>query len=190
MTLPLGVTKVIFSDNCSVNHSIIIRKAKETDYKTVADIGRATFYETWRAVNTEDDMQVYMAEAFNEQQIGKDIEDASNTFLLAELNGQTIGYAKLRADRGHNEFKGSRAMEMERLYVLKEHHGQKAGKLLMDESIRIAKEQKFDWLWLGVATENHKALNFYKSYGFTVFGKKAFKLGNAVDYDYLMKMKV
>ena len=79
---------------------------------------------------------------------------------------------------------------MERIYVKKKYQGMKAGKTLMDKSIDIATTGKYEWLWLGVNTENHKAINFYKQYGFTVFGTKLFKLGEAKDEDYLMKLRI
>lgn len=60
----------------------------------------------------------------------------------------------------------------------------------MDRCIEISREEKNEWLWLGVNIDNHKAINFYKKYGFTIFGEKAFRLGNAVDNDYLMKLKL
>ncbi len=171
-----------------MNKPVTVRRALAEEYKTIAAIGKATFYETWRSMNTEEDMQSYMAEAFNEQKIKADLEDAGNIFLLAEVDGKPIGYAKLRADRNYDEFKDSTAIEMERIYVYKEYHKKKAGKALMDESIRIAKEQNNDWLWLGVYTGNFKAISFYEQYGFVVFGKKVFKLGNAEDCDFLMKL--
>ena len=61
---------------------------------------------------------------------------------------------------------------------------------MMDHSIQIAIDNNYDWIWLGVNTENLKAINFYKRYGFIVFGEKSFKLGEAMDTDFLMKKKL
>ncbi|MBL0104393.1 MAG: GNAT family N-acetyltransferase [Bacteroidetes bacterium] len=79
---------------------------------------------------------------------------------------------------------------MERIYVFKEYHDQKVGKKLMDVCIDLAKEENHIWLWLGVNIDNDRAIKFYKNYGFTIFGEKAFQLGDAVDNDYLMKLKL
>jgi ribosomal protein S18 acetylase RimI-like enzyme len=170
-----------------------IRIATAEDYLTIADIGRRTFYESWRVMNTEEDMQLYIAEAFAPEKIRKDLSSSYNTFFLAYLKEELTGYAKLRTDRmpqTGDEFNGSPAMEMERIYVKKEYQGMKAGKALMDASIELAKAGKYEWLWLGVNKGNHKAINFYKQYGFTIFGSKFFKLGKAEDEDYLMKMRL
>jgi diamine N-acetyltransferase len=141
-------------------------------------------------VNTEEDLQLYMSEAFHPEKIKKDLADAGNTFLLEYYNNELIGYVKLRTDRTYDEFKNESAIEIERIYVKHQYHGMKAGKALMDMSIDIAKKGNYAWLWLGVNDENNKAIDFYKKYGFTIFGTKTFKLGTAVDEDYLMKLKL
>ena len=171
--------------------NISIRKAMVSDHKLLAEIGAITFYETWRPVNTEEDMQTYMAKSFDLELIKRDVEDESvNTFFLAMNDNEPIGYAKIRRDRTYDEIKNDRAIEIERIYVLKSWQDKKIGKLLMDECIRISLDEKFSWLWLGVNIDNEKAIAFYKKYGFEIFGEKSFQLGDANDTDYLMKMKL
>ncbi len=170
---------------------IEIRKAVSEDYLLVSDLGSKSFYETWRPVNTEEDIQKYIREAFNPLNIKADIEaDSVNTFFIAIEGKRAVGYIKLRNDRSYEEFKNEKVIELERLYVLKEWQEKKVGKALMDEGLKMAFDQNFIWMWLGVATENFKALKFYKQYGFVIFGEKIFKLGDAVDTDYLMKKKL
>ena len=169
---------------------IVVAIATPEDYITIAVIGRFTFYETWRPVNTEEDMQLYMAGAFDPEKIKKDLEDSGNTFLIACYGDEVVGYAKLRSDRTHDEFKGASAIEMERIYVKQQYQGKKLGKALMDKSLELARQGNYGWFWLGVNQENYKAIDFYKLYGFAVFGTKSFKLGNAADDDYLMKLKL
>lgn len=166
----------------------LIRTAGKDDAETVCDIGKRTFYETWRPVNTEEDMQLYMAEAFSQSKIAKDIHDhATNTFLLCYHDNEVVGYAKLRRDRSYPELEGKPSLEVERIYVTKSFQDKKAGKALMDEAIHIANDEHCAYIWLGVNKDNEKAIRFYKKYGFTIFGEKNFRLGNAVDADYLMK---
>jgi len=166
-----------------------IIKAGPNEAQTVADIGRETFYETWKSVNTEEDLQLYMNKSFNPEKIKEELKnDAVNTFLLAYAGDELAGYAKLRNDRTYEQLKGARALEMERIYVLKKFQDKKAGKAMMDESIQIARTGRYECLWLGVNQENFKAIDFYKRYGFEIFGTKQFILGTAVDEDFLMKL--
>lgn len=101
-----------------------------------------------------------------------------------------MGYAKIRRDRTYDEFKDAKVIEVERIYIYQSFQKQQAGKALMEESLRIANAEKHEWIWLGVNIDNHKAINFYKAYGFEIFGSKMFKLGDAEDEDYLMKLKL
>jgi ribosomal protein S18 acetylase RimI-like enzyme len=174
-----------------VSAHLTIKRATVEDYQLIADLGARTFYETWRPVNTEEDMQEYIAKAFDPKQIKEDLSNEKvNTFFVAFDNEEAVGYAKLRRDRTYPEFEGSTAIELERIYVDKKWQDKYAGRALMDECLKLAKAENFDWFWLGVYIENHKAINFYKKYGFTIFGEKAFQLGDAVDNDYLMKLKL
>jgi ribosomal protein S18 acetylase RimI-like enzyme len=174
-----------------MNEQILIRRAFTDDYRIIAGLGAATFYETWRPVNTEEDMQKYIAKAFDETHIKDDLEDnLTNTFFLAVIGGEPAGYAKLRRDRTYDEFNNQKAIELERIYVYSRWQRTGVGKQLMDKCIALALEEKYDWFWLGVNIENLKAISFYRKYGFTIFGEKAFQLGNAVDNDFLMKLKL
>ncbi len=166
---------------------ISIKIAEKADSIEVAKVGRETFYETWKDVNTPEDMTIYLAKAFKDETIANELESANNTFLLAYSDNKVVGFVKLRRDRTYDEFKNEPAIEMERIYVYNDFHGKKVGKFLMDFSIEIAKRENYKWFWLGVNEFNYKALNFYKSYGFEVFGEKTFQLGEAIDTDFLMK---
>jgi ribosomal protein S18 acetylase RimI-like enzyme len=172
------------------NSEVKIRIATAEDYTAVTELGRSTFYESWIHMHSEEDMQLYLADAFTPEKIKKDLENPANTFILAYYNSELIGYAKLRIDRTYPQLNNEPAIEMERIYVMHKYHGVKAGRALMDKSLEIAREKKYKWMWLGVNQENSKAINFYKRYGFVIDGIKTFKLGNVIDDDFLMKMEL
>lgn len=170
---------------------IRIRIATPADNFVVSEIGKTTFYETWRPVNTEEDMQEYMIKSFDPELIKSEIiNETLNTFLLAYENDTVVGYAKIRRDRTYEEFNGDQVIEVERIYVLKTHQDKKVGKALMDICLEISLKEKHKWIWLGVNIYNLKAIAFYKKYDFVIYGEKAFQLGEAVDNDYLMKKKL
>ena len=174
----------------TMKQSFTVTVCGEADAGRLAAIGRETFDDTWRAVNTEEDMQAYLAEAFAEEVIRRDLASASNTFLVAESDGEDAGYAKMRRDRRAEGLGEGGAIEIERIYVRRALQGKKAGAALMDACLRIAVAEGCRWIWLGVNMENDTAIRFYRDYGFEVFGVKQFRLGKAVDDDYLMKLAV
>jgi diamine N-acetyltransferase len=152
-----------------MDSNINIRIASPEDSAEVVEIGRFTFYESWHHMHSEEDMQLYLSEAFEPEKIKKDLGNPANTFMLAYYKGELIGYAKLRTDRSYPQLKNEPAMEMERIYIKHKYHGIKAGKALMDKSIELAREKNCKWLWLGVNQDNSRAINFYKRYGFVNF---------------------
>ncbi len=172
-------------------HNLSVRPVLSHEYKALADFGRETFYETWREYNTEEDMQTYLKYAFDEQKILEDLTDIkTNTFLFAFNDDLLVGYAKIRNDRTHDEFSNARVLEIERIYVRKNFQGKLVAQQLMEECLIKARTEQYEWLWLGVNIDNHRAIAFYKKYGFEIFGTKIFKLGDAEDQDYLMKLKL
>ncbi len=78
-------------------------------------------------------------------------------------------------------------MEIARLYVSKDAIGNGVGKLLMQESISIAKQRGKSLIWLGVWEHNKRAIDFYTKWGFEKFATHFFKLGDDNQTDWLMK---
>ena len=171
---------------------VTIIKPQPEDYMMISKLCRKTFYDTWKHVNTEEDLRDYMEAHFNEQAVISELSQAEIfTFLIAMAGGKEAGYAKIRRDTSHTEFsKSEKAVELERLYLLTEYQGIKAGKALMQHCIDLLRAEQADWIWLGVNVDNHKAIAFYRHFGFEIFGKKIFYLGKAEDPDYLMKKRL
>jgi diamine N-acetyltransferase len=117
-----------------------------------------------------------------------ELTNKNSEFYFAEFEGQVIGYLKLNFGPSQTELKDEGALEIERIYVLKEFQGKKIGQLLYEKSIEIAKQQGVDYVWLGVWEENPRAINFYKKNGFMEFDKHTFKLGNDEQTDIMMKL--
>jgi hypothetical protein len=88
------------------------------------------------------------------------------------------------------EIKSSKSLEIERIYVLKEYQGKKAGQLLYNKATEIASDKNVDFLWLGVWENNHRAINFYKKNGFVEFDKHIFTLGSDKQTDIMMKHNI
>jgi len=110
-----------------------------------------------------------------------------NEFLKTDT---VIGYLKLNFGESQTELKGDKALEIERIYVLKEFHGKKVGQLLYDKAIQVATETKADYVWLGVWEENPRAIAFYKKNGFVEFDKHIFRLGDEEQTDIMMKLQL
>lgn len=171
-------------------NTIKIKKAAITDLKSVQEIGRQTFYETFSAVNTEEDMAGYLEKSFSDIQLTKELSDKDSAFYIASDQHRVIGYLKINTGGAQTELKDDNALEIERIYVLQEYHGKKVGQLLYDKAIEVAKQQNSDYVWLGVWEENPRAINFYQKNGFIAFDKHIFRLGDDEQTDIMMKLQL
>jgi ribosomal protein S18 acetylase RimI-like enzyme len=170
--------------------SIDIKKVTQTDIDQLQEIGRQTFLETFSAGNTEENMTKYLEEGFSVGKLTSELNNINSEFYFASLDNKVIGYLKLNFGQSQTEIKEDKALEIERIYVLKEYHGKKVGQILYDKSIQIARLKNVDYVWLGVWEENPRAINFYKKNGFIEFDKHFFKLGDDEQTDIMMRLKL
>jgi len=170
--------------------NIYIENVTLNNIHQLQKIGRQTFYETFSAGNTEENMTKYLEDGFSIEKLTSELNDKNSEFYFAKLDNIVIGYLKLNFGQSQTELQDDKALEIERIYVLKEFHGKNVGQLLYNKAIQIARQKKADYVWLGVWEENPRAINFYKKNGFVEFDKHVFKLGNDEQTDIMMKLKL
>ena len=164
---------------------------KEVTLKDIAQlqkIGRQTFYETFVVWNTEENLKIYLDERFSIEKLSAELSNQDSEFYFATVDNKVIGYLKINTRQAQTELQDDKALEIERIYVLKEFHGTKVGQSLYDKAIGIARQKNAEYVWLGVWENNSRAKSFYKKNGFIEFDKHIFKMGNAEQTDLLMKL--
>lgn len=150
-------------------------------------IGRQTFYETFSAGNTEENMTKYLEEGFTTEKLTAELTNEGSSFYFAVLDDKVIGYLKLNIGQSQTELQDDKALEIERIYVLQEYHGKKVGQMLYEQAMQIAAQVNAHYVWLGVWEENQRAISFYTKNGFVAFDKHIFKLGDDEQTDIMMK---
>jgi ribosomal protein S18 acetylase RimI-like enzyme len=170
--------------------SIEIKRVTPEHIEQLQKISVQTFYETFSGANTEHNMKNYLAEGFSIDKLKAELNDENTEFYFAVLDKIVIGYLKVNVGKSQTELQDNKALEIERIYVVKEFYGKKVGQLLYDKAIQIARRKKADYVWLGVWEDNPKAINFYKKNGFIEFDKHIFKLGDDEQTDIMMKQKL
>jgi len=167
-----------------------IRKVNLQDIEKLKKIGKLTFAETFSSENSEEDMQKYLEEGFSTEKLKTELADKNAEFFFAEFDGKVIGYLKVNFGQSQTEIKDKNALEIERIYVLKEFHGKKVGQILYNKAIELAKEKNVEYVWLGVWEQNPRAIRFYEKNGFVAFDKHIFNLGNDEQTDIMMKLEL
>ena len=170
--------------------NVFIRNATKNDAALIADISRQTFYDTFVADNTEENMDKFLKEQFTKGRLMLEVGAPLNTFLLAYCDDAVAGYVKLSEGKTPKELKGLSPLEIARLYVLKDFIGQGVGAKLMQACVDTAIEKSKQVMWLGVWEKNQRAIDFYKKWGFEKFSECDFLLGDDIQRDWLMKRGV
>lgn len=170
--------------------TIEIIRITQAEILQLQKIGRQTFYETFSESNSEENMKSYLENGFSLDKISAELKDENSEFYFAKIENEVIGYLKLNFGKSQTELKDDKALEIERIYVLKEFHGKKVGQILYNKAIEIARQKNADYVWLGVWEENPRAINFYKKNGFVEFDKHIFKLSDDEQTDIMMKLNL
>ncbi|WP_029272696.1 GNAT family N-acetyltransferase [Flavobacterium sp. KJJ] len=168
--------------------TVEIKKIGLSEIQELQRIGRQTFSETFADVNSEENLNQYLTEKFSIEKLTSELTNSHSQFYFAYLHNDIVGFLKVNFAETQTELKDKKALEIERIYVLKEFHGHKIGQLLYEKAVQIANDSNLNYIWLGVWEENHRALNFYKKNGFVEFDKHIFKLGDDEQTDLLMKL--
>jgi ribosomal protein S18 acetylase RimI-like enzyme len=168
--------------------AIEIREVGLSDLNALQKISIDTFFETFSAVNSPENMQKYLDENLSVEKLKEELTNPASTFYFALSAGNIIGYLKLNTGAAQTDLQDELALEIERIYVIKEYHGKNIGQLLYEKAITVAKEKNAPYVWLGVWEENPRAISFYKKNGFVEFDKHIFILGDDRQIDIMMKL--
>jgi len=171
---------------------IIVRQATADDAKALTDLAYETFWDAFHdhPKNAPHDLADYMTWAFTEEQLLKELSDQNSVFLVAEINGEMAGYAKLIFESTEPDIVGERPIELSRLYSHQKFLGKGVGQTLMDACFTHARQSGRRVMWLGVWEYNPRARRFYEKNGFRIVGKHTFLLGSDPQTDLLMQKEL
>mgnify|MGYP003428897173 CR=1 FL=1 len=116
----------------------------------------------FKRLNTEWLRQYFVIEAYDEYQLShpnEEILDKGGYIFLAMDNELVIGTVALMKET-------DRSFELTKMSVTKDSQGKGVSKLLMDACIKLAKEKKWDRLFLYSNTILVPAIQLYRRYGF------------------------
>lgn len=169
---------------------IKIRNVNKNEIDILAKLGKQTFTETFINDCKPEDLEKYLHNTFNTKILKAELNNTDSRYFFAEYLDQPIAYLKLNIGNAQTEKKLENALEIERIYVLNKYQSLKVGRLLMKKAMEIAKAERIKYIWLGVWEHNHKAIGFYKKFGFIEFDKHVFQVGDDNQIDTLMKLQI
>jgi diamine N-acetyltransferase len=163
-----------------------IRKCTLEDLHLLQDIGTETYNETYSHLNTPENINEYLDQAFNTEQLTKELSNPSSTFLFQYVDNMLTGYLKVNEGEAQTYQIGDNALEIERIYVKNTFHEKGLGKLLLQTAIDIARERDKSEIWLGIWRKNKNAIDFHEKMGFEKRGSYSIYIGDEEQNNYIM----
>ena len=169
---------------------VVLKRVTVADREQVQRIARDTYYETFAEFNSKEDMDKYLEEDMNLEKITKEIENPNSIFYLALENEVVIGYLKINVGDAQTKLQDPDALEIQRIYILKEYQGKKIGQILFAKALEITKKGGYQYVWLCVWERNTRAISFYNKNGFVEFDKMQRKIGSSLQIGVMMKLMI
>lgn len=156
---------------------VSIRPATLADAPRLTVFAERIFRETFGPDNRPGDMDEYVAKNYGHEAQAGEIADGSIGTLLAEAEGELVGFAQVRGGPPPPCVTGPAPIEIWRFYVDRAWQGRGLAGRLMQAVDREAVGRGARTLWLAVWERNPRARSFYRKCGFEDVGEQEFVLG-------------
>jgi ribosomal protein S18 acetylase RimI-like enzyme len=172
-----------------------IRKATADDAGPLAELAAVTFPLACPPSSSPEDIAAHLANTLSERHFGAYLADPDVTVLVIDADGALRGYSLLVNRPAEDPDVASAltllpSVELSKCYVHPEHHGLGAAAELMHASLQAAAATRAAGVWLGVNSQNARALRFYAKSGFRKMGSKSFRLGTTVEHHFELERAV
>jgi ribosomal protein S18 acetylase RimI-like enzyme len=172
-----------------------IREATADDAGRLAALAAVTFPLACPPSSSPEDIAAHLANTLSEGHFRGYLADPDVTVLVIDDDGALRGYSLLvnRPAQDPDVVAAltlAPSVELGKCYVHPEHHGLGAAAELMHASIQAAAEAGGAGVWLGVNSQNARAIRFYEKSGFRKVGSKSFRLGTTVEHDFVLERAV
>lgn len=167
---------------------VVLRDVRREEAARLADFMRTLFVAAYRHCSTPRNVEAFLDAVYGEAQQRAELDDPTQQTLVAERDGEWLGFAQLRLGKpAPAEVTLARGAEVGRLYLAPAAQGGGLGRVLMRELERRALAQERDGLWLNVWQEAPQAIAFYRREGFAIVGTTGFVVGDDVKTDWRMQ---
>ena len=163
-----------------------IRIVVEKNAALLCTLAYKTFDQAFRKLNNQKDFDAYVSHAFSLDTISAEVMDSRAEFFVALKRDEPVGYFKLFAGPAPECVTPRPAVELARLYALKNQWGQGAGQTMMEEALALSRGRGFAAIWLSSWKKNHRGNTFYRKWDFDVVGEQSFTIGRDVQQDFVI----
>ena len=169
---------------------VTYRRAIPEDAETLSAIGAETFVETFGHHYPPAHLKTFLESAYPLSGSQADLANPGVEILFAERGGRVVGYCKIGPCRLPVDTGGEPCIELHRIYLRAEAQGLGVGRALLDWTLARARARGAANVFLGVWSENPRALAVYRARGFEAVGGYQFAVGETLDDEIIMKLRL
>lgn len=149
-----------------------------------------TFCDTFGHLYPPEDLAAFLARSYAEDKLAAEVADPTQFWRIVwDEAGLAVAYLQCGpVTLPHPEANPATQGELKRLYVDASAQGKGLGRRLMAVALdHFAERYGRAPQWIGVWSENRKALSLYEGYGFAPVGEYQFAVGNTRDDEFILR---
>lgn len=175
-----------------------IRQATLDDQDRLIEFGRTEFTRTFGHLYRPEDLEAYLSEGYDPSLYEKWLtHNQFRLFLAAETDSNRIvgyvlcGLCTLPLENcGFDSTYSEGCREVKRLYLHPDYFGSNLSSALLKVSLDWLVAEGFaNKVYLGVYSENPRAIRFYQKHGFEQIGEYGFVVGDQIDREFICHWK-
>jgi ribosomal protein S18 acetylase RimI-like enzyme len=171
-------------------HHFSFRQVLPADIDFFRELCVSTFYDAFGNQNSPENINAYVDNAYARDVLLKELCDQDSEHYFLCHDGTPIGFIKLNLAPNQTELRDADSIELQRIYVIKAYQNKGLGTMLLNKCKQRTRELGLGYLWLAVWEYNVDAIRFYERHGFEKFGKHPFIMGDDIQTDVLMKLRI
>ena len=164
-----------------------IRRATPADAQTLSRVSELAFTGTFGHLYSDADLQTFLRESYAAVAYVRFLEDPAYACWLVERDGEAVGYAMAGPCGLPHPDVAPEDGELKRIYLLPQVQGGGHGDCLFQTALDWLERDGPRTLWIGVWSENHRALRFYARHGFEKAGEYEFIVGSSRDHEFILR---
>ncbi len=170
---------------------MILRLATSADVDSLADLGRRAFVAKFGHLYSVTNLAAFLADNHTPQKVACELADPGMAVAVIEDEGAILAFCKVAyASTLPCHSDAQKPFELKQLYTDPDRLSRGLGARLMDWAFEQARGVGADELQLSVYAENPDAHRFYARYGIAKIADITFRVGDHIDPEFMMAVKL
>jgi GNAT superfamily N-acetyltransferase len=168
-----------------------LRLATTHDIDALVDLGRRSFVAKFGDLYAQADLDLFLAQSHVPEKIARELADTDMTVAVIETDGTLAAFCKFaHVSTMPRHSDAQRPAEVKQLYADPDLQGRGLGTRLMTWAIEQARGLGADELQLSAYAGNPDAHRFYARFSMVKIADITFKVGNHIDPEIMMAMRL